>query len=436
MAKATTALLVPVVLAGVAYGGAKAYIYFSVKGDVDKLVQQASLFADINYGGISSDLMKGSVSVDNIIISPKTIEDDVEIREIKVQGDGPGFLFSDTSKISQQTPENLTIAMNGLRIGLDGEMYRSMMTMQAQQAKSSKIEPAKPCYFGGALDPEDLRNLGYDEIFANAMFNVQYDKLEDKTKMEMSFELEDMGEMTASFAMRGGSSPMMMAATPGIEEIRFVYESNEDYLNGTKKYCAEKLNKSVEDYISYLANASDAEYQRYYGFIPGPGIRKAVGDFMRGEGNLDVRMRPSKDMKPMMLSQYRPSDIVRMLGTTVYVDGNPVGDLSFTIDESMASNFGDKSYGNDKKKRPERKKVTYTFQKTDISRLPQYIGAQVKVATSDGRQRQGTLISVDAKMANIEQRLHGGKFEVHVPLQDIRELEVHRLLKTADKSKN
>ena len=203
-----------------------------------------------------------------------------------------------------------------------------------------------------------------------------------------------------------------------------------------KKYCAEKLNKSVEDYISYLANASDAEYQRYYGFIPGPGIRKAVGDFMRGEGNLDVRMRPSKDMKPMMLSQYRPSDIVRMLGTTVYVDGNPVGDLSFTIDESMASNFGDKSYGNDKKKRPERKKVTYTFQKTDISRLPQYIGAQVKVATSDGRQRQGTLISVDAKMANIEQRLHGGKFEVHVPLQDIRELEVHRLLKTADKSKN
>ncbi|NNJ90504.1 MAG: hypothetical protein HKP55_02410, partial [Gammaproteobacteria bacterium] len=137
-----------------------------------------------------------------------------------------------------------------------------------------------------------------------------------------------------------------------------------------------------------------------------------------------------------VLNQFRPADIISMLGVTAYVNGDPVQDLSFSVDESMNQYFGDKAYGEeDGKKKPETVKVTYTFQDTPINQLPQYIGARVKVETKDGREREGTLIKISLNTATIEQRIHSGKFEALVPLPDIKNLQVHRLLKKDTENK-
>jgi hypothetical protein len=439
MNKAKSIILVPLILIGVVYLGLKAWVYFSVKSDVDNLVKQASLFVDVRYGGISSDLLEGSFSIDEIVISPRTLQDEIKIHQFKMQGDGPGFLFSDTSKMAQQTPEFLKVSMTGLRVGLDGELYSSMATMQAEQAKARKAKPAKTCEFGSSFSAQDLRALGYEALFANASFTVSHDKIDGKTKMEVNFDMDDMAEVDLTMSVKGGGSPMMMAMAPQPQEIRFVYSIDADYLKGSKKYCASVLKMDEQAYVDYITNAKDADYQEYYGFVPGPGIRQAVNNFMKDGGEIDIRMRPSSDINPMMLNQFRPADIINLLGVTLYVNGQPVQDLSFTVDESMNEYFGDKAYGETKdgknKQIEEPVKVTYTFQDTPVNQLPQYIGARIKVTTMDGRERVGTLISISQNTAQIEQRVHSGKFEALVPLADIKSLQIHRLLKTEKESK-
>jgi hypothetical protein len=434
--KAKTAIALPLILIGGVYLGLKGYVYFSVKSDVDNLVKQASLFADVRYGGIASDLIDGSISINDVVIAPRTLQDEIQIHELKMQGDGPGFLFSDTSKWAQQTPEFLKLSMVGLRVGLDGELYRSLGDMQMQQAKARKAEPAATCEFGSSFSAEDLRALGYDELFANASFTVAHDKIESKTKMEINLEMEDMAEIDMTVSMKGGGAPMMMAMAPQPSEIRFVYTVNPEYMKGSKKYCAGVLKMDEQAYVNHISSAKDSEFQKYYGFIPGQGIRDAVKKFMTDGGEVDVRMRPSQDVNPMMLNQFRPQDIINILGVTVYVNGDPVQDLSFSVDDSMNQYFGDKGYGEqDDKKKQEPVKVTYTFQDTPINQLPQYIGARVRVETFDGKEREGALVKISRNTATIEQRVHSGTFEALVPLSDIKSLQVHRLLKKDEEKK-
>ena len=432
MKKATSSLFGLLALVGIAYLGAKAYVYFQTKSKVDEVINQASLFADITYDGISSDLQKGSVSVDNLSISPKTIQDVIEIRELKMQGDGPMFLFSDTSKLAQQTPEYLEVAMNGLRVGLDGELFRSLTDMAEAQAKARNIKMPGTCEFGSSMTPQDLRALGYDALYSNASMTVSHDKIASKTKMSLDMDVEDMGDFSMTVSMRGGGSPMMMAMAPAADEIRFVYSVDAEYMKGVKKYCAKTLKVSEEQYVDMIVNASDEDYQRYYGFIPGEGIRHAIKTFMNSPGEVDIRMRPSPQVNPATIQQFRPADIISLLGVNLYVNGEPVSDLSFTIDEQYSSLFGDKTHGDDDKKDKQKKLARYEFQDTSVKQLPQYIGAQVKVSTQDGKERQGALVSVNMQTAQIEQRVHSGKFTVHVPLEQISKLQVHRLLQETE----
>lgn len=223
---------------------------------------------------------------------------------------------------------------------------------------------------------------------------------------------------------------MMMAMAPKLDEVRLLYNMDGEYMKGVKKYCSSRLGMTEKAYIERMVNATDEEYQRFYGFIPGEGIRDAIRSFLQDPGEIDVRMRPSPDVNPAMLNQYRPQDIISLLGLNLYVNGQPVSDLSFTIDEKYSSLFGNQAYGEDKTEQEEAKRriARYQFQVTPLAQLPQYIGAQVKMKTRDGKLREGTLVSVNRQTAQIEQRIHSGKFTVHVPIEQVSQFQVNRLL--------
>ncbi len=429
MNKTKTSVLGLLILVGAGYLSAKAYVYFQTKSKVDDAIRQASLFADITYDGISSDLQKGSVSINQVSISPRTVHDVIQVRELKMQGDGPMFLFSDTSKMAQQMPEFLEVSMKGLRVSLDGELYSSLGAMAAAQAKAQNIKLPGSCEFGSSLSPDDLKALGYDAVYANASFTINNDKIASKTKVSVDMDVEDMADVSMTMTMRGSSSPMMMAMAPSVDEIRLVYSVDQEYMKGVKKYCSNLLKVSEEQYVESIVNASDEDYQRFYGFIPGEGIRQSIRSFLLMPGEVDVRMRPSPDINPATIKQYQPQDIVSLLGVNLYVNGEPVQDLNFTVDEQYSSLFGNKAHAEEESAADQRKKIqaSYEFQETALSQLPQYIGAQVIVTTRDGKERQGALVSINKQTAQIEQRIHSGKFSVHVPVDQISKLQVHRL---------
>ena len=59
-----------------------------------------------------------------------------------------------------------------------------------------------------------------------------------------------------------------------------------------------------------------------------------------------------------------------------------------------------------------------------VSGLKKYIGEEVRLQTSSGQRRLGFLVSIGSDLAHVEQRVHGGKFTMQVPVGSITKAEV------------
>jgi len=419
--------LIIILLAALIYGGAKGLIYYKTQSAVDQMVQQAQLFAEIRYDGISSDLLKGRVAVENISITPVTLQDSINIREAAIQGDGPMFLFSDAAKLNQQTPEKLIVSVAGIDISLDGQIMQSMNAAAANQQASMSS-----CTLGGTLTAMDLRAIGLQEIAADMFISVSRPKLSNKTRMEVDLSVYNMAEMSISATLSGADNPVAIAMAPQADEVRFVYKVNTDYMQNMKKYCAAQLAMDEAAFIESYAGATDEQYLQALGFIPGKAIRQAISDFMQQPGKIELAMVPSPELNPVNVQDYRPEDLIDMLGLQLKVNDQLVKELDFTFGDEINAMFGNKTVEKEvtvSEQASEKNLVSYTYQITPISRLPQYIGAQVKIQLKDGLDRDGALLSVNQKDLLLEQRLHGGKFQVYVPRDKIASVKVLRLLK-------
>jgi hypothetical protein len=63
--KIKTLLIVPLVVVGLAYIGAKGYLYYKTKTALDKFIQLASPVVQIDYSDVGSKL-SGTLYIDNI----------------------------------------------------------------------------------------------------------------------------------------------------------------------------------------------------------------------------------------------------------------------------------------------------------------------------------------------------------------------------------
>lgn len=425
---------VPVILlliAGIAYGAAKGYVYYQTKSTMDNAVAQAALFATITYQGISSDLLKGEVSVNGLAVTPVTLQDSITIRQVSIQGDGPMFLFRDAANMAQKTPQFMQFAVRGVEADIGGELMNSFAAMSA--AAKVPGRPANSCEFGGVMQAADLQALGIQTLTADLLLQVSNDKLSGKTKLKAEFELEEIGSVEFDASVKGSATPAGMMMAPSADQVRFAWTVVPGHMNRVNAYCAEKLNKQPVDYIEYLADAPDEDYLKFYGFIPGKAIREAIKTFMVKPGTFEIRMLPAADMNPATLANYSTKDIIEMLGLHLYVNEKEIKPLEFSLAHDSKAGLAEKATdkaGKDAQAQ-EQSKATYTYQLTPVARLPQYIGAQVRVLQTDGLQREGTLISLKREEAQIEQRMHGGKYAVFVPVLNIKKVEVLRLLKQA-----
>jgi hypothetical protein len=426
--KIPAALLLAV---AIIYGAAKGYVYYQTSSSMDRAVQQASLFANISYGGISSDLLKGRVSVENITISPVTLSDTVRIREASLQGDGPLFLFTEAGKLGNNTPDLVNLAIRGIELDLNGELFSSYNSMAGQAQNVSGPVPA--CDFGGSLAASDMQELGYDQVVADLGLQLVNQKLSGKTRMTADIDVEGIGSFEFDASFKGTPSASTMMVSPGADQVSLSWSVNPEYMKSVIAYCAKKTNQDQAAYMDYIASASDKDYLKVYGIVPGPAIRDAIRSFMVKPGKVEIRMLPIPDMNPMLLQQYRPEDIIEMLGMHLYINEEEIKPLEFTFGDEISSLFGDKTTAKAdaqaKAKEVEQAKSSYVFQDTPLERLPQYVGAQVRVSQTDGLEREGTLVALTKDEAQIEQRLHGGKFSVFVPMNKIRKVQVLRLKK-------
>ena len=85
-----------------------------------------------------------------------------------------------------------------------------------------------------------------------------------------------------------------------------------------------------------------------------------------------------------------------------------------------------------KKKKAEKKskpKIQLRYQTTAVNELARYMGRDVRLyTTTTDVVREGELMSIQDDEITVQQRVHHGKMSVHVPLADIKQAEVLRVV--------
>lgn len=450
--KLKTLLMAPIILAAAGYGGAKAYIYFTVKSELDNLVEMAAPFADISYGGISSDL-RGKLAITDVAVVSLAGGETMEVQTLQLRGPGTGFLFDLSSGFKNgQPPRSLALTMERVSVPIDQGFNANFGLTGTGTAAGPAYQP-KPCTLGGILQHKGLQQMGMDKLVADVHFGYSFDQDIGEAEVFFDYQLDETESFSMAMQLADLQAPgaMAMGSLPRFGNFDLTYQVESGYIKRMLDHCAQQRNQTPDAFVEAMFDISDSQYARQLGFIPGPGIRAMLKTLVSKGGTVNVTANPPADLNPAMLAFYKPEDIVTMLGLEVSLDDQPVRDISVTVPEGAAApawmpdmpsfaqaddqfatqqaDAGDQIESSVERQRKRRPRLSY--QDTRVGDLHQYVGNKVRLYTGNARKpKSGFLISLKGGHASVEQSVHSGTMTAHLRLSDIRRAEVLRGIKS------
>ncbi len=426
-------LLVVVVLA---YGGIKAYMYYSLKNKMDLLAQQFSLVGQLKYGDLTTSV-KGSLTVKDLEIRLHDMDDELRIKAIHYQTPNLLYLLQANKKLEEgRIPESLSLSIEGLNIGLFGEF-----TDRLEQFVSDlnfQLQGVNPLC-GGRLffGPRELRDMGYEEITSDIQIGYRFDRANAQIIVDIISSTKDIAAariqgIIARIVDTSFISMMQPDHRPRLGQITFNY-IDQSYTKRFTKYCAGLSKLELNEYIAAEANQQPVYYSYTWGFVPGPGLRQAYGAFLTKPEQIEVSLELPEAVTPKNLHLFKPEDIPGLLDLQVSVNGEAVKDLSFDFYKGQKLDLSgniDRLFAQPgatpaaplREKKIAKYETKYHI--VPVSGLKKYIGEEVRLQTTTGKTRLGYLTKIGSKVANVEQRVHRGRFTMQVPLGSITKAEV------------
>ena len=115
-----TLIAIPLLL-GASYGGLKLYLHNRYASALDEAIQDASLFAEIRYKGLSTTL-GGELRVEGITITPHAeYTDEFQIEAVRIVTSGLSDLLDSGRSVERgELPRTLRLVVEGLEVPMDG----------------------------------------------------------------------------------------------------------------------------------------------------------------------------------------------------------------------------------------------------------------------------------------------------------------------------
>lgn len=412
--------LVPVAL----YGAAKGLMYYKAKTAMDDIVAAASNQADIRYAGIATDI-RGAVTVEGITVQPRGFGDRVDIDGVRLASDDPLFFIRgwDWQPGQAEPPDHLSLQVNGLRMPLDSELF-------AEYASAGEAA-GEQCANGPSINPGLLKKLGFSELMVDFGGHYRLDKtnltmdagwrmdLKDLQSVELSVEMSDVDTQTLS----QGAPPQM-----NLSGFRVAVDVSPTFGRQALKACAIGTDLSIEQWSERYAEQFIGNLATQ-GVSLGSGLQRAVHDFYRDWGTIEIVAAPAEPVGLLSLAFLPPDRLADVLALRLFVNEQLVTDTRFTWDRAEAPGlsalFGavpEKQTGKPKAK-PRRIIVRREYEKVSSADLPSYVGKFVRIKPRSQPLREGLLRRIANGQAEVEQTLHGGKFTAYVPVAEIDSVE-------------
>jgi len=424
LAKAPLILTVVLLIPALLYGGLKGFMYYKAKRSVDEIVQAAAHQADIRYVDISTDL-RGAVTVSGIDVQPLGYDDALSIASLRIASDDPMFFFrsSDWEAGGAAPPSSLSFAVSGISLLLSSDFMRELARVEG--------DASQPCAEGLQISPQLLRSIGFSEIGMDLDGHYRLNEAARTLELGLNMELHDIESMRIEAtlaevdteALASGALPQVSLG--GLSAaVRVTPEFGQKALN----VCAAGTEQAASGWSEQLA-AKALEGFEQQGLVLGSGLAGAVQRFYREWGEVKLVAAPRQPVGLMSLMFLPPDRLADTLNLQLSLNGSPIADTSFSWQGPAAQDLSallgaEQADGAESTPtQPRRIIVRRKYEAVAVSDIARYVDHQVHIKPRGQPLREGLLKRIRGGSAEVEQSLHGGKFTVYVPLEDIESLQ-------------
>lgn len=306
-----------ILVIGLAYGGAKAYIHYKVSDGIDAAVIGMEPYAKLEYDGISSTLT-GELTIDDVKIQVKGFGDNIVIGRLGI--DTPNFLsllkLSDMSGGSQALnsgpPEYFGIIAENIKVPTSADYYRVIYDQNIEQLAPADIrQRGVQCVGKYGFSPRTLAALGYDELILSTSVTLR--QTENYFITQIDFDVVDMIDVDIEASVVGdlmSGAAMGASYQPRMRDLQI--EITDQSLNKrVEKYCtelgltAEQILRAHLNALQYFGKKNGIEFDKY--------VTDPYKEYLAGKSRLIVTAKPRKPLDLARIKKYKPIDVPALL---------------------------------------------------------------------------------------------------------------------------
>lgn len=413
----------------IAYGLAKGGMYLKTKQELDRFIAEQSSRVSIQYDSLETDL-RGIVTVNDIVVTPLGETEAIDILQVTMKGpDALSYVLRHNPVTgSQGPPERIKVLFRGVSLPLKGGLARSL-----DKSNPGVAGNQDKCAVNGQVSLGLLASLGMERLFIDGGFSYHFNQAAQSMDINLDAHLQDIQSISFASTVSNISPKAVQSGTMGLPKLERA---------SVRVNVAPEFGRKLTDYCAASAGITSTAYTLRAGeeFIHhlsangltlGPGLQSVVRKFYRDWGEIEVKMDPPAAVSPLRLMLSPPDNVEQALGLQLTLNGEFITDLSVELSQG-ASLLGKKKAVAKKKAPPRKPRFRREFQQVPVDRLANYIGKRVNIQVSGQPVRSGALIGVSKSQLEVEQRIAGGKFTAHVPLEEITRAEVEFVIRIVE----
>ncbi len=413
---------IPVIAFGLAKGGMHLY----VKQKLDRMVMEAAPNFTIQYADLETSL-QGRVLVSGINIVPVGQSDAFKISRVSIKGPDPLTYLLNHNPVTgdKGPPEYLDISIDNLNMDLSGSLASNLDENYRLSIEQQKGARPGVCNSPGSLSLGMLRDMGHKTLAGDGRLFYRYEEDARRLKGTVEFSIRGIQSLFMQVTLSGVSPQAVKSGSPGIpnlDDFRLTSKIPAVFGKNLNEYCAQQTGQTLAEYEEQAA-ASFMQNLAEGGVVLGYGLQMAVRSYYSNWGEIDIVAKPAKPVNLLGFVFSPPKNIEEALGLQVSVNNRLLTDLSFKLqkDAKLLSKQGRKKK---RKTLLPRLRFKNVWNRVSAANLRHHQYKDVKLHLAGKPSRSGTLVGLENGSALVEQRLDGGKFTAHVPLNTITGAEV------------
>jgi len=403
-----------ITLLALAAAGTAAYIYFSTKNAVDKMISSARPFVDIQYQRFTNP-MDGSISLHDVTMN--TGNDSVKIGSIELRLDSAlDYVNFDKKMKSGEIPPKFQVRINHMITDLPETTQASMEQMPMQQI--ANYIAALGCGDVKEMNTSHMNELGFTELDTSTNLDFTYNKTSSQATFQANMSMHGMTDIELKTSISDVNNYFDFANPEN--KVSAIETTIQDlgYNNKIIEFCSEKAQLEPQQYVDnhikqlrkYLnksgVSLSDELYDTYKSYFADATPIKFV------------LSPPSNSLSLKYIDLYDVKDWPSILGLSIYNDGKQLEDITFEWKKGKAlpkllnarslPKVQDKQTKNAKKKKAQRL-IPRKFVEIPADQLSRYISSTVKIESKLGKSYTGVVKQVSSSQIVVEIKLQGGK---------------------------